>query len=109
MAEVQAPRPLSGLNDGDRVFDLRVIATPGHTRGHISVLDETAGVLVVGDALRTDGGLLAGSNPQFTEDGAAAAATVAKLGALTFETLLPGHGEPILSAASAAVRTLAGG
>ena len=108
LAAVQAPRALKPLNDGDRVFDLRIVGTPGHTIGHISVLDETGGVLVAGDALRTDGGPLAGSNPQFTEDAAAAAATVVKLGGLTFETLLPGHGEPILAGASAQVRALAG-
>ena len=108
LAAVQAPRPLTALNDGDRVFDLRIIATPGHTAGHISVLDEAGGILAVGDALRTDTGQLAGSNPQFTEDAAAASASVVKLGGLTFETLLPGHGEPITSGASAGVKALGG-
>jgi glyoxylase-like metal-dependent hydrolase (beta-lactamase superfamily II) len=108
LAAVQSPRPLTALEDGDRVFDLRILATPGHTLGHISVLDEAAGILAVGDALRPDTGRLEGSNPQFTEDEAAARATVVKLGGLTFETLLPGHGEPITSGASAQVRALGG-
>lgn len=109
LGAISAPRPLTAVADGDLVFDLRMIATPGHTAGHIAVLDEAAGVLVAGDALGTAGGTLTGSNPSFTEDEAAAAASIAKLGALTFETLLVGHGEPILSGASAQVAALAGG
>jgi glyoxylase-like metal-dependent hydrolase (beta-lactamase superfamily II) len=85
------------------------VTTPGHTAGHIAVLDEAGGILVAGDALGTSGGTVSGSNPQFTEDEAAAAASVAKLGALTFETLLVGHGDPITSGASALVAALAAG
>jgi glyoxylase-like metal-dependent hydrolase (beta-lactamase superfamily II) len=73
------------------------------------VLDEAGGILVAGDALGTSTGALAGSNPSFTEDAAAAKASVVKLGTLTFETLLVGHGEPILKGASAQVAALAAG
>ena len=104
---ITVPRPLTAVADGDRVFDLRIITTPGHTAGHIAVLDEIGGILVAGDALGTVGGTLAGSNPQFTADKAAAEASVAKLGALRFETLLVGHGDPIVSGASAQVAALA--
>jgi glyoxylase-like metal-dependent hydrolase (beta-lactamase superfamily II) len=104
---IQAPRPLTAVGDGDRVFELDVVATPGHTAGHIAVLDATAGVLVAGDALNTQGGTLGGSPPQFTADMDAARASVAKLAALPFETLLVGHGEPIEGAASEAVAELA--
>jgi glyoxylase-like metal-dependent hydrolase (beta-lactamase superfamily II) len=75
--------------------------------GHVAVLDEAAGVLVAGDALGTVGGPLAGSNPAFTADAAAARASIAKLAGLRFETLLVGHGEPILTGASAQVAALA--
>jgi glyoxylase-like metal-dependent hydrolase (beta-lactamase superfamily II) len=93
--------------DGDVVFGLRIVATPGHTAGHIAVLDEAGGILVAGDALGTVGGTLAGSNPSFTADPAAARASVAKLGGLRYETLLVGHGEPILSGAATQVAALA--
>jgi secreted PhoX family phosphatase len=53
------------------------------------------------------GGSLAGSNPSFTADAAAAKASIAKLAGLRFETLLVGHGEPILAGASAQVAVLA--
>ncbi len=106
---IVASRELKPVEDGDRVFDLRIVGTPGHTAGHVSVLDEVGGVLVAGDALGTVGGPLAGSDPQFTENADAARASVVKLGGLQFETLLVGHGDPILSGASAQVAALAGG
>ena len=104
---IAAPRPLTAVADNDRVFDLRIVTTPGHTAGHIAVLDEVGGILVAGDALNTRNGLQ-GSDPDFTDDPVAAQATLVKLGKLTFETLLVGHGEPIASGASAQVAALAG-
>ena len=106
---IDSSRPLTVVADGDTVFGLRIVATPGHTAGHVAVLDEGARILVAGDALGTVGGTLAGSNPSFTEDAAAAKASIAKLGALQFDILLVGHGEPILEGASAQVAALAAG
>ncbi len=106
LPSITSPRALTTVADGDDVFGLRIVATPGHTRGHVSVLDEAGGVLVAGDALGTTTGTLAGSNPSFTEDASAAKATIVKLGTLHFETLLVGHGEPILTGASAQVAAL---
>jgi glyoxylase-like metal-dependent hydrolase (beta-lactamase superfamily II) len=94
-------------SDGDNIFDLRVIETPGHTVGHISVLDEAAGILVVGDAMNRMDGVLSGSNPSFTADAAAADESVRKLAGFEFEVVLFGHSDPILSGGSAEVRDLA--
>ncbi len=103
IAAISAPRQLTAVADGDDVFGLRIIATPGHTPGSISVLDEAGGILVAGDALGTSGGAVQGSNPQFTEDMDAALASIVKLGTFEFETLLVGHGDPIVSGASSLV------
>jgi len=106
LSEVDAPRRLQPLEDGDDVFGLRMVATPGHTAGHMAVYDTGSRVLVAGDALtNTDG--LAGSNPQFTEDEAAAARSVSRLADLEPRTILVGHGDPILSGASDALHELA--
>ena len=48
---IASPRPIVAVGAGDRVMDLAIIPTPGHTPGHIAVHDEAAGVLVVGDAI----------------------------------------------------------
>ncbi|WIM98462.1 MBL fold metallo-hydrolase [Actinoplanes oblitus] len=94
------------LDEGDDVFGLRVVNTPGHTAGHISILDTSTGTLVAGDALRTQNGL-EGSDPQFTADETAAIASVKKLAGLDIKAILPGHGEPLTSGAKEALQKLA--
>jgi glyoxylase-like metal-dependent hydrolase (beta-lactamase superfamily II) len=103
---ISVPRSLTAVGDGDAVFGLRIVTTPGHTAGSISVLDPVGGVLVTGDALRTDGGRPALPRPDFTDDMVQAKQSIVKLGRLSFETLLPGHGDPIEAGASAAVAEL---
>jgi glyoxylase-like metal-dependent hydrolase (beta-lactamase superfamily II) len=109
ISAISSPRPLVAVADGDDVFGVRIVATPGHTDGHICVFDPNGSILVAGDALNNSTGSLTGSSPQFTADPAAAVASVKKLAELAFETLLVGHGEPILSGADRLVRELAAG
>ena len=104
---ISVPRELTAVRDGDTVFALQIISTPGHTPGSISVFDPVAGLLVAGDALRTEGGRPILPGADFTEDMDEARRSVAKVGELMFETLLVGHGEPIEGGASAAVAELA--
>ena len=106
LSAVDAPRTLKTLGDGDEVFGLQVVATPGHTAGHLAVFDADTGVLVAGDALTNMAGL-AGSNPQFTEDKAAAVASVRKLSKLSPRTILVGHGDPLTSGAAGTLQKLA--
>lgn len=103
---ISVPRPLTAVADGDAVFGLRIVTTPGHTAGSISIHDPVGGVLVAGDALRTDGGKPTPPGGQFTVDMAQAKQSIVKIGELTFETLLVGHGEPLVGGASAAVKAL---
>ncbi len=49
-------RPTHLLSDGELYGSLRVLATPGHTPGHMSYFDERDGTLYAGDALVTVGG-----------------------------------------------------
>ncbi|WP_407538165.1 MBL fold metallo-hydrolase [Deinococcus radiomollis] len=44
------------LGDGETVGSLRVIATPGHTPGHIALFDPRDRSLIAGDAFQTAGG-----------------------------------------------------
>jgi glyoxylase-like metal-dependent hydrolase (beta-lactamase superfamily II) len=50
-----ATRPTRLVDDGEHIGSLKVIATPGHTPGHISVIDTRDGTLIAGDALTTLG------------------------------------------------------
>jgi glyoxylase-like metal-dependent hydrolase (beta-lactamase superfamily II) len=108
VSRIDGPRPMAVAADGADVFGLRVVATPGHTAGHISLFDPATGVLVAGDALTNTAGL-AGSNPQFTADAAQAQESVRKLAALPVRTIYVGHGAPIETDAAAALRRLAQG
>ena len=93
---IASPRPIVAVGAGDRVMDLAIIPTPGHTPGHIAVHDEAAGVLVVGDAIAYGRGfdLLPTS-----EDLPQTRASASVLAELSFETLLAGHGLPLIGGA----------
>ena len=106
IASVIVPQP---VGDGDSVFDLEIIETPGHTAGHISILDAAAGILVAGDALNGAGGGVAGPEPSFAENMTVALDSVRKLTGFSYEVALFGHGEPLLEGASSAVTALAEG
>jgi glyoxylase-like metal-dependent hydrolase (beta-lactamase superfamily II) len=94
--------------DGAEVFGLRIVATPGHTEGHISVLDPIASTLVVGDAAFNIGGQVVDILPQFTANADQARDSIRKLGMLGFERALFAHGRPIERGASAALAGLVG-
>ena len=106
---ITSPRELASVGDGDSVMGLEIIETPGHTPGHISVLDRSGGILVAGDAMNGANGGVAGANPDFTDDMALAGDSIRKMAALSFETALFGHGEPIVGGASQLVAELAAG
>lgn len=111
---INAPRPLVPVGDGDTVFGLSIIDTPGHTEGSISVFDPIAKVLVVGDAMNGagggvpgDAGGVAGANPRFSTDMDQAAESIKKLAELDFDSVYFGHGQPLEGGAAAAVAELA--
>jgi glyoxylase-like metal-dependent hydrolase (beta-lactamase superfamily II) len=99
--------PIIAANSGDEIFGLEVVATPGHTNGHISVIDHAAGILVAGDALNTAGGGVQGPNPSFSIDLNVANQSAKRLAELSFNTLLAGHGDPVEDMADTAVAALA--
>ncbi|WP_010630571.1 MBL fold metallo-hydrolase [Sporolactobacillus vineae] len=45
------------VSEGDVVGSFRVVATPGHTPGHIALYNEASGVLLAGDAFQVRGGV----------------------------------------------------
>jgi glyoxylase-like metal-dependent hydrolase (beta-lactamase superfamily II) len=83
------------LEDGDRLDiagGARVIFTPGHTPGHLSLYLERPKVLVAGDALTAEGGRLNGPNPPLTLDVGDAARSVRRLAEVEVETIVCYHG-----------------
>ena len=49
--------PDQQLKPGDRVGSLEVVASPGHTPGHIAFLDVRDRTMIAGDAFQTRGGI----------------------------------------------------
>jgi glyoxylase-like metal-dependent hydrolase (beta-lactamase superfamily II) len=50
-------KPTRLLHEGDRIGSLEVIATSGHTPGHLAFLDTRDRAVIVGDAFQTLGGV----------------------------------------------------
>lgn len=83
------------LHDGDRLDwcgGCQVIATPGHTPGHISLLMENDSIVITGDAIALENGLLVIANPQFTLDIDQAAKSMGKLLAMKASAYYCYHG-----------------
>ena len=110
-----ASRPTRLLEDGDLVGSLRVLAAPGHTPGHIALLDERDRTLIAGDAFSTLGGVSTTGrvNPRFplvgmsTWDRATANRTAAMLRGLEPAALAVGHGRLVREPGAAMDRALA--
>ena len=94
------------LADGQVHDGLRVIYTPGHTRGSISLLDEPRSLLIAGDAARNESGV-APMDDEFNVDPRMHRESIKKLAGLTFENAIFGHGDPIRGGASARIADLA--
>lgn len=95
------------ISDGEALpGGLRVLHTPGHTPGHVSLLWERhGGVLIGGDAAGAPMGRP--SLPIVAVDMDAMRASIARLATLEFETACFTHGKPIVGGASATFRRFA--
>lgn len=92
IAQIGLPGPVRALGDGDRVRDLRVMATPGHTPGHRSLVHEGAGLLFTGDVLGTMGGVLGRAPAQYTADAVLAERTLRRLAETDWGRMVFSHG-----------------
>ncbi|WP_183560297.1 MBL fold metallo-hydrolase [Mucilaginibacter sp. SP1R1] len=93
------------INEGiPELPEWKVIETPGHSPGHISLFLPTNSTLIVGDALATTRAesvisaftfikKLSGPPRYITMNWQAAAASVQKIAALNPRTIAPGHGQ----------------
>ncbi len=77
---------------------LRVVSTPGHTPGHISLYAPASGVLFCGDSMVTEPNIIHGSRPGLTWDDAQARASEKKQAALGARIVCSGHGPVVQDA-----------
>jgi glyoxylase-like metal-dependent hydrolase (beta-lactamase superfamily II) len=110
-------RPTREVAAGERIGSLEVVASPGHTPGHVAFFDTRDGTLYCGDAYSTLGGVAttAKTNPRFPLPAAAtwhrptALESAKALRALDPTRLAPGHGKVVDSPARAMDAAIAKG
>ncbi len=91
------------LKPGDRIGSLEVVASPGHTPGHVAFIDVRDRSLIAGDAFQTRGGIAVSGvlRPLFpfpamaTWNKQAALASAAALRGLQPSLLAVGHGNAL--------------
>jgi glyoxylase-like metal-dependent hydrolase (beta-lactamase superfamily II) len=104
-----ATKPTRTFEEGELVGSLQVIATPGHTPGHVSFLDRRSNTLICGDAFSTLGGVATSAKPNWKFPLPASATwhkpteleSAKKLHALNPDHLAPGHGKIVDSPTAA--------
>ncbi len=93
MIKVDAPAIDDVYEAGMRIGGLEVIPSPGHTRGHVSLL--YGDVLLAGDLVTTRRGRLRPSPGLLTWNKEALRRSFRHVGALPFDWVCPAHGEPV--------------
>jgi glyoxylase-like metal-dependent hydrolase (beta-lactamase superfamily II) len=87
-----------------------VVHTPGHSPGHISLLHRGKRLLIAGDALSNRGGKLRAPKTKFTSDLPNALRSIWKLAKRygdDFETVVFGHGPPLMNNGGKRIKGLA--
>jgi glyoxylase-like metal-dependent hydrolase (beta-lactamase superfamily II) len=93
------------LREGDLVSGFRVVATPGHTRGHVSLLRDGDGLLFTADAFGCfPRKLRVGVRKAICNDPAQAKRSAEKLLAEDFSTVIFAHGKTLRAGAKEALR-----
>ena len=111
IVERMRPAPVDEpVQDGARLDlagGVRVVATPGHTVGHMCLYLERTGTVIAGDALTAGDGRLQGPSPNATSDMATASRSVAKLADLDVRVIVCYHGGVVRDDAGGQLRRVA--
>jgi glyoxylase-like metal-dependent hydrolase (beta-lactamase superfamily II) len=99
------------VSDGetlDFAVGTMIVATPGHTPGHMSLYLPNSKTLITGDALTSEEGTLSGPAEFATPELAQAKESVKKLADLDIETILCYHGGLVTEDANGQLKKVAG-
>jgi glyoxylase-like metal-dependent hydrolase (beta-lactamase superfamily II) len=88
------PVAVAAAHEGDMIRGLRVVATPGHTAGHLSLLATDDDVLLIGDLAGNQNGQVVRAPEAFTADPAQAEQSLQRVAVLDFADMYPSHGAP---------------
>lgn len=104
------PAQVRPIEDGDVLpvlGGLRVVHTPGHTPGSICLYAPRDRILFTGDVLQRRRGKVIFASPIYSDDHAAARASVRRLAALDVATIVFSHYAPLADGANETLATLA--
>lgn len=110
MERLKEVRVDEALADGARLDiagGVRVVATPGHTVGHMCLYLERTRTVIAGDALLAEAGRLQGPGANATADMATAARSVRRLAELDVDAIVCYHGGAVVDDAGAQLRRVA--
>lgn len=93
VAPVPVTRRLAGGETIDTLGGVRVLHTPGHTPGHLSLLVPDLSLLLAGDMLRVEEGRVVRPPAMYGWDLRIAEETIREVAALGFDAMLPYHGD----------------
>jgi glyoxylase-like metal-dependent hydrolase (beta-lactamase superfamily II) len=98
-----------GVRDGETLGSFTAYHTPGHTPGHVAYVSEELGVGLLGDLVSESDGELGPSEWIISYDTDAVLDSIRDLAerAPPFEVACVGHGDPLASGGSEALRRLA--
>jgi glyoxylase-like metal-dependent hydrolase (beta-lactamase superfamily II) len=82
----------------------RIIHTPGHTPGHLSLFVPALSLLIAGDCLRYENGVVTRAPERYTADPESNEQSIRRLATLDFERMLPYHGDFLGADASKMLR-----
>jgi glyoxylase-like metal-dependent hydrolase (beta-lactamase superfamily II) len=88
------PFAVNVAGDGETIRGLRVIATPGHTPGHLSLLATEDDTLLIGDLAGNQDNRLVRAPQVFTADAAEAERSLHAVSRVDFTHVYPSHGGP---------------
>ncbi|MCC3283536.1 MULTISPECIES: MBL fold metallo-hydrolase [Arthrobacter] len=106
--DIRAPRRVTPISEGAVIQDFGVLATPGHTKGHVSLFHEPTGTLFMGDAAGTESGEVIRGPEAFTADAALAEESLERIADLGPDRILFAHGAEVASPADALARMVGG-
>lgn len=91
--KVNPPKNINPYPKDHKIGEVEVIATPGHTRGHVCLLYRD--VMFIGDLFKTSASKITPMNSIMNWNNEIQEESIAKIDKYHFNWICPAHGEPI--------------
>jgi glyoxylase-like metal-dependent hydrolase (beta-lactamase superfamily II) len=92
LMRVKKPEKIKSYDD-QKIDDIEIISTPGHTPGHVSFLYKD--ILFAGDLVRNSNGVLKKLPKMGNSDDKTLKESILKMNEDSFKWICPAHGEPL--------------